>query len=66
MDLTCLLLSFPIVACARHFLHLRDNNVDLDIPICVYLERKGAVGKSVTSTHLVALLRLWDDKIGFT
>ena len=31
----------------------------------VYFERKGAKGKSVTSTHLVALLMIWAGKIGF-
>ena len=65
IEQTCLLLGFPVVACARRFLHLCNNDADLDIPICVYFEHKGAMGKSVTSTHLLALLRLWAGKIGF-
>ena len=54
-----------MVACARSFLHLRDNDTYLNMPICVYFKRKGAEGKSVTRTHLVALLRLWAGKVGF-
>ena len=65
MKLTRLLLGCPVVACAWRFLHLCDNDADLDTPICVYFERKGAVGKSVTSTHLVDILQLWAGNIGF-
>ena len=60
-----LILGYPVVACAQSFLHLHDNDADLDMPICVYFERKGDVVKSVTSTHLVALLWLWVGNIGF-
>ena len=63
---THLLLGCPVVACARRFLHLRDNDADLDMPIRVYFERKGAVGESVISSQFVALLRIWADKIGLT
>ena len=66
MKLTRLILGFPVVACTCRFLHLRNNNAELDTPICVYFKRKGAAGKSVTSTHLVALLRLWYGNIGFS
>ena len=65
MELTCLLLGCPVVACARRFLHLRDNDADLDTTICVYFERKGDAGKSVNITHLVAHLCLWAGNIGF-
>ena len=66
MELNRLLLGCPMMACAWRFLHLRNNNADLEMPICVYFKRKGAVGKSVTSTHVVALLRIWAGKIGFS
>ena len=65
MDNTCLPLVCFMVACTRRFLHLRNNDADLDIPMCVYFERKGAEGKSVTSTHLLALLQIFSSKIGF-
>ena len=65
MKNTRLLLGCPVVACARRFLHLCDNDDDLEIPKCVYFEHKGAVGKSVTGTHLVDILWLWSGKIGF-
>ena len=55
-----------MVVCTRRFLYLYNNDADFNMPMCVYFERKGAVGKSVTITHLVALLRLWAGKIGFT
>ena len=64
MDNTCLQLGCPVVACARRFLHLRNNDADLNTPMCVYFEHKGEEGKYVTSNHLVALLRLWAGKIG--
>ena len=44
MELTRLLLDCPVVACTHRFLHLRNNNTDLDTPICVYFDRKGAAG----------------------
>ena len=53
------------MACARRFLHLRGHDADLNMPMCVYFERKGAEGESVTTSHLVALLRLWNSKIGY-
>ena len=65
MENTCLTLCFPVVACAHHFLHLHNNDADLNTPMCVYFGCKGAEGKSVTSIHLVALLRRWAGKIGF-
>ena len=65
IELTRLLLSCPMVACARSFIHLRNNDADLNTPICVYFESKGAAVKSVTSTHLVALIRLYAENIGF-
>ena len=65
MDNTRLPLGYLVMACARRFLHLCDNNDDLEIPKCVYFEHKGAVGKSVTGTHLVDILWLWSGKIGF-
>ena len=46
-------------------MHLRDHNADLSTLMCVYFEHKGAEGKYVTSTNLVALLRLWAGEIGF-
>ena len=55
-----------MVACARRFLHLHNNDADLDMFIRVYFERKGAVVKSIPSTHFVVFLQLWDGKIGFT
>ena len=65
MENTCLPSGCPVMACARHFLHLRDHDSDLNTTMCVYFERKGAEGKSVTTSHLVALLRLWTSKIGY-
>ena len=65
MENTCLPSGCPITACARHFLHLCGHDADLNTPMCVYFERKGAVGKSVTTSHLMALLRLWTSKIGY-
>ena len=55
----------PVMVCTRRFLHLSDHGADLNTPMCVYFERKGAEGKSVTSNHFVALLKLWADKTGF-
>ena len=43
MENTSLILGYPMVACAQRFLHLHDNDADLDMPICVYFERKGDV-----------------------
>ena len=65
MENNRMLLGRPVVACTRRYLHLHDNEADLGMPICVYFDRKGGVGKSVTSNHLVALLRLWVGNIGF-
>ena len=62
---TCLSSGCPIMSCTRRFLHLRDHDADLNMPMCVYFERKGAEGKAVTTSHLVALLRLWTSKIGY-
>ena len=53
------------MACARRFLHLCNHDTDLNTPMCVYFERKIAKGKSVTTSHLVAFLRLWAIKIGY-
>ena len=53
------------MACTRRFLHLRGHNADLNTPMCVYFERKGVEGESVTTSHLVALLRLWNSNIGY-
>ena len=36
MENTHLILGCPVVAFARRFLDLRDNNADLDMPMCVY------------------------------
>ena len=65
MELTCLFLGCPVVSCARHLIHLRDNDADLDTPMCAYFERKGDAGKSVTRTHLGTLIQLWTENIGF-
>ena len=65
MENTCLLLVCPVAACARRLLHLRNNDNYLDMPICIFFGRKGVVGKSITSTHLVYLLRIWAGNIGF-
>ena len=65
VDISRLLFGCPVVACTCCFLHLRDNNADLDTPICVYFDRRGAAGKSATSTHLVSHLWLWDANIVF-
>ena len=65
MDLTYLLFGCLVVACTWYYLHLRNNNADFDTPICAYFERRGDAGKYVTSTHLVAYLRIWDSNIGF-
>ena len=61
-----MLLGCPVVACTLCFLHLRDNDADLNTPMCIYFQRKGAEGKSATSTHFVDILRLWDGKIGLS
>ena len=61
MENTCLPLGCPVVARACRFLHLHKNDADLNMTMCVYFERKGDVGKEVTSSHLVALLWLWAD-----
>ena len=53
------------MAYAWRFLHLRDHDADLNTRMCVYFNRKGAEGKSITTYHLVALLRLWASKIGY-
>ena len=66
MENTRLPLGYPVMACARRFLHLHDHDADLNMPMCVYFERNGAEEESVTSTHLVALLRLWAGNIGFS
>ena len=66
MDNTRLPLGYPVMACARRFLHLRDHDTDLNMPMCVYFECKRAEGEYVTSTHLVARLRLWAGKIVFS
>ena len=65
MENTCLPSVCPVTACARRFIHLRGHDADLNMPMCVYFERKGAVGKSVTTHYLVALLRHWTSKIGY-
>ena len=46
MENTHLLLGYPGMACVRRFLHLRKNYADLNMPVCVYFERKGAVRSS--------------------
>ena len=65
MENTYLPSGCPVTACARRFLHLRGHDADLNMPMCVYFERKGAEWKYVTASHLVALLRLWTSKIGY-
>ena len=65
MENTYLPSGCPVTACARRFIHLCSHDADLNTPMCVYFERKGAEGKSVTASHLVALLRLWTSKIGY-
>ena len=65
MENTCLPLGCPVMSCARRFLHLRGYDAYLNVPMCVYFEPKDAEGKSVTTSHLVALLRLWASKIGY-
>ena len=65
MENTCLPSGFPVIAGVRLFLHLRSHDADFNNPMCVYFERKGAEGKSVTTSHLVALLQLWASKIGY-
>ena len=65
MENTCLPFGCPIVECPRHFLHLHCHDADLNIPMCVYFEHKGAKGKSVTTSHLVAILPLWASKTGY-
>ena len=65
MENTCLPSGCPVTACARRFLHLRSHDADLNTPMCVYFECRGAEGKSVTTSHLVALLRIWTSKIGY-
>ena len=65
MGNTCLLLGCPVMACARRFLHLRYHGADLNTPMSVYFKRKGAEGKSITTSHLVALLRLCTSNIGY-
>ena len=58
MDLTCLLLGCPVVACTCCFLCLHDNGPNLDTPVCVYFEHKGAArNPSPEST--------WCPSIGF-
>ena len=65
MENTCLPSGCPVTACSRCFLHLRGHDADLNTPMCVYFEHKGTEGKSVTTSHLVARLRLWTSKIGY-
>ena len=65
MENTCLPSGCPVMAWARRFLHLRGHDADLNTPMCVYFERKGAEGKYVTTSHFVALLRFWTSNIGY-
>ena len=65
MENTHLLLGCHVVVCTWHFLNLHNNDTDFYMPLCVYFEQNGDVGKSVTSAHLVGFLQLWDSKIGF-
>ena len=58
MENTYLPSGYPVMTCARRFPHLQDHDADLNTPMCVYFERKGAEGKYVTTSHLMALLRL--------
>ena len=52
-------------AAAERFLHLRLHNADLDTPICTYFTSAQSEGASVTSSNVVATLRLWAAHIGF-
>ena len=44
MELTRLLFGYPVVACARN------NDADLDTPVCVHFDSRGSAEKSVTCT----------------
>ena len=65
MEATNLAQGDPVSAAARRFLHLFLHQSDPETTICYYLLTNGALPKRVTSTHIISLLYLHADKIGF-
>ena len=65
MELSGIPFGCAVSAAVERFLHLRDNDADLDTPICTYFPSGRSTGKSITSTNVVQILRLWAAHIGF-
>ena len=65
MGATGITFGCTVGAAAERFLHLRLNCVDLYTPICTYFSSVMSEGSSVTSRHVVAILRFWVGCIGF-
>ena len=65
MEATDLSHSDLVSAAAWRFLHLCSHQADPDTTIYSYFLNKGALPKSVTSTHIISLFRLHANNIGF-
>ena len=65
MEVTEITFGCAVGAAAESFLQLWLHCVDLDTPICTYFSSGRSEGDSVTSRHVVAILRLWAGHIGF-
>ena len=65
MEATGIPFGCAVGAAAERFLHLRNNDADLDTPICTYFPSNRGTGKSITSSNVVQILRLWAAHIGF-
>ena len=65
MEATDLAHGDPVSAADWRFLHLFSHQADSDTTICTYFLTKGALPKSVTSTHIFSLLQLHAAKIVF-
>ena len=65
MELSGIPFGCAVSAAVERFLHLRENDADLDTPICTYFPSGRSTGKSITSTNVVQILRLWAAHIGF-
>ena len=65
MEATGITFGCAVGAAAESFLHLRLHCVDLYTPICTYFSSGRIEGSSVTSRHVVSILRFWEVHIGF-
>ena len=65
MEATGINVGCAVGVAAERFLHLRLHCVYLDTPICNYFSSGRSEGSSVTSRHVVDILRLWAGHIGF-